>query len=388
MVEAARLRIAYVLPQLNRAGTQKQVVALASAMSQRGHLVSVIILEDGRAMADDLPREVDLICSDFDPRVRAASNLWAVVRLTKQLKKIRPNIIHSYLLWPNVWGAIAACFIPGATLITSRRGLAHYKTEGSLITRIEDLTNLRASTVVANAKAVQIDTEYWEPRARGNVKLIYNGIRTREQESAHEKEPSAEDLERLRRENGASAGDTVLVSVANLHQYKGHDDLLDTMKILKDKDTRVILWMIGEDRGYEKAIRSKIEALGLEQEARLLGRRDDVEALLPAADIGLLCPSLNEGLSNALLEYMIWGMPAVVTDVGGNAECVADGENGFVIPVARPDLLADRIRRLIESPELCRAFGLDAKARVRRMFDKERMVDEHEQLYYDLTSST
>lgn len=386
MLRDRRFRVAYVLPQLNRAGTQKQVVELASGMANRGHTVKVIMLEEGRAMADELSETVEVVCCGFAASPRSPANLAAVSRFFRQLKNFHPDVIHTYLLWPNIWGALVSSFIPSAALITSRRNLAWYKEESAWLRRFEDLTNLRACVVVANSRAVQADTERWEPRARAKVRVIYNGIRPKICDDAGQKTPTASDIEQIRTKHGASAQDSVLVSVANLHHYKGHGDLLAATSLLKERGRSIRLWLIGEDRGHEATIRREVERLGLERQVVLLGRRDDVESFLAAADVGLLCPSHNEGMSNALLEYMIWGLPAVVTDVGGNAECVSNGESGFVIPTDRPDLLADRVDQLIDSPSMRRAFGEEAVARVHRMFDMDRMVEEYEQLYLEATA--
>lgn len=382
MANDAKLKIAYVLPQLNRAGTQKQVVQLASAMADRGYSVKVVLLEEGRAMAAEISEKVEVVSCGFKASPRSPATVVALFRLFRHLKKFRPDIIHSYLIWPNIWSGLVASSIPSAVFITSRRNLAWYKEENAWLRRLEDLTNIRASAVTVNAKAVLADTERWEPRARGKIRLIYNGIQA---DRTDPQKPTANDAE-TRTNNGATAEDVVLVSVANLHPYKGHADLIEAVSLLKERGRKVVLWILGEDRGSKQALLDKVRQLGLEKQVMLLGRRDDVGAFLSTADIGLLCPSHNEGLSNSLLEYMNSGLPAVVTDVGGNAECVADGESGFVIPIERPDLVADCIDRMIESPSLRETFGAEAVARVRRLFQSEKMVDEHVQLYSELMS--
>ena len=382
MANDAKLKIAYVLPQLNRAGTQKQVVQLAPAMADQGYIVMVVLLEEGRAMAAELSEKVEVVSCGFKDSPRSPATIMALFKLFRHLKKFRPDIIHSYLIWPNIWSSLVALFIPKAILITSRRGLGWNKEDNPWLRRLEDLTNIRASVVIANAKAVLADTEHWEPRARGKIRLIYNGFQASRTDPQR---PTSNDDE-TRAKHGATADDVVLVCVANLHAYKGHADLIDAVSLLKERGRKVVLWILGEDRGFEQALLGQVRRLGLEKQVMLLGRRDDVETFLSTADIGLLCSTHAEGLSNSLLEYMNAGLPAVVTNMGGNAECVADGESGFVIPIERPDLLANCIDRMIESPSLRETFGAEAAARVRRLFQSEKMINEHIQLYSELTS--
>jgi len=65
-----------------------------------------------------------------------------------------------------------------------------------------------------------------------------------------------------------------------------------------------------------------------------------------AMDVGCLTPGSNEGFSNAVIEQMATGLPMIVTDVGGNAEAVAEGESGYVIAPGASAALAKALRRL------------------------------------------
>ena len=74
------------------------------------------------------------------------------------------------------------------------------------------------------------------------------------------------------------------------------------------------------------------------------------------------------------------GLPVVVTRRGGLPEIVVDGETGFLIESARPDQLAERLRRLIESPHLRRTMGEAAKRRAQEKFTMNSMVIGHERV--------
>jgi glycosyltransferase involved in cell wall biosynthesis len=95
-------------------------------------------------------------------------------------------------------------------------------------------------------------------------------------------------------------------------------------------------------------------------------------------------PSLNEALSNVLLESMAAGAAVVATDVGGTAEALTDGENGLLVPPAKPDAMAAAISRLLDDPELARRLGQAARGTIARRFSLERMVTATEHLYQDL----
>jgi glycosyltransferase involved in cell wall biosynthesis len=71
-----------------------------------------------------------------------------------------------------------------------------------------------------------------------------------------------------------------------------------------------------------------------------------------------LLASLSEGLSNALLEYAIAGLPVIATDVGGNPEVLDSGNCGILVPSNDPTALSRAMNELISDPELRKELGL------------------------------
>jgi len=92
-----------------------------------------------------------------------------------------------------------------------------------------------------------------------------------------------------------------------------------------------------------------------------------------------------EGLPLALIEAQACGLPAVVTDVGGNAEVVIHEETGFIVPPQNPDALAEAMLRLMHLPEQTRnQMGMLARQRVEQQFSLDSVVTLWENLYYEL----
>jgi len=98
----------------------------------------------------------------------------------------------------------------------------------------------------------------------------------------------------------------------------------------------------------------------------------------------VLAPTRNEGFSNAVLESMASGLPMVVTDMGGNAEAVINGETGIVVPPEDPAALGAAILRLAHDPELRRVMGERAKKRALHEFSFRKSVDRYCVLYEEL----
>jgi len=112
---------------------------------------------------------------------------------------------------------------------------------------------------------------------------------------------------------------------------------------------------------------------------------------MSSVDVSVM-PSLNEALSNVLLESMAAGAPVVATRVGGTAEALTHGETGLLVPPADPSALAASIARLLEDGGMAARLGRAARQTIEDRFSVDRMVRTTEDLYLDLldrkTSST
>jgi sugar transferase (PEP-CTERM/EpsH1 system associated) len=115
----------------------------------------------------------------------------------------------------------------------------------------------------------------------------------------------------------------------------------------------------------------------------LAGARHDVADCLQTLDV-LCLPSLAEGISNALLEAMASGVPTVATDVGGNAELVADERTGYIVPSGDVEALAERIAIYYTDPGLRERHARAARERAVTQFSLATMVDRYHALYAGL----
>jgi sugar transferase (PEP-CTERM/EpsH1 system associated) len=139
------------------------------------------------------------------------------------------------------------------------------------------------------------------------------------------------------------------------------------------------LVMVGEGplRAASQAI---LEAAGVADLAWLPGEREDVADVMR----GLHCfalPSLAEGISNTILEAMASGLPVIATDVGGNAELVAQGATGDIVPPADVQAMAQTIIARATSPEQSRVMGQAGRQRVLERFSMQAMVSDYQAVY-------
>ena len=376
-----RRRILFVTESLGVGGTETHLLDLLPHLKSSGFDVAVFCFTEKGARAGLLENEgIEVVASpSFGARKRSLLALFRIAagqaKLFTFIRRWRPDIVHFFLPGPYLAGAPVAIAARAPIKVMSRRSMADYRSNWPLIAPIEHRLHRHMDAVIGNAAAV---TE--ELRQEGvpvhKLHLIYNGIR-------QDVEPTSRSAARQRLDIEPHA--LVLNTIANLMPYKGHVDLIAALKAVSDRlPPPWLLLCAGRDGGSLAEITRAIKDSGLDHNVRLLGERRDVPMLLAASDIGFLAPSRNEGFSNAILESMTAGLPMVVTDVGGNAEAVSDGETGIVVRPADPGALGAAILRLANDPDLRQSMGSLAKTRVAREFSLDESTARYLALYEEL----
>lgn len=351
--------------QLQLGGTEQQVVLLADGLRRRGLEVTVISLfEGGPRVADLRDAGVPVLVLGL-PKLRTDPKGWPrlahYARFVAWLWRLRPQVVHAFLFHAYVLTPPAARAAGVPVLVAGRRSLADFKNGSRLAFGIERLATRMTDLLVANCDAVREDAIRQERLPPDKIVVVRNGL-----------SPAAFD-----RHGGADqgGGPPVVLCVANLIGYKGHRHLLNAAALLRQQDVDFRLVLVGD--GPERA-RLERQASSHRLDVWFLGARNDVPALLAAADVVVLA-SLHEGLSNSLLEAMAAGKPVVATDVGGNREAL--GGTGLLVPPFDASRLAAAIERLLHDPHLAGRLGELAHERARNVFPVAAMVDRHLEIY-------
>lgn len=155
-----------------------------------------------------------------------------------------------------------------------------------------------------------------------------------------------------------------LILIGHLIPVKGIDLLLQTVQWLASSRPGISAIVVGTGR-LEVELRTLAVNLGVEQRVTFAGYQSDVGPWLKRSRVFILT-SLTEGLSLALMEAMMCGLPAVVPNVGELGELVEDGRNGFLVDERRPEAYASRILRLLQNDDEYRAFCEAARTAARR----------------------
>lgn len=169
-----------------------------------------------------------------------------------------------------------------------------------------------------------------------------------------------------------------LLHISNFRPVKRPTDCIRVLKsVVEHLDAE--LWMVGDgpERGpCERLARD----LGVSHRVEFCGKQDHIERLLPRADV-LLLPSEHEAFGLAALEAMACGVPPVATRVGGVAELIDDGVDGYLEAVGDTEAQAKRVVELLSDPALLARVSLAARHSAQTRFDSRRIIPQYEQYY-------
>ncbi len=176
---------------------------------------------------------------------------------------------------------------------------------------------------------------------------------------------------RIRAELDVPEDQVVVLAVSRLVWHKGYPELAGAMREVAD----AALWVAGErlvsDRGPDML--PLLRDAGLGDRLRLLGYRDDVPALMAAADVFVL-PSRFEGLPMSVIEAMLTGLPVIAADVRGPAEQVLPEVTGLLVPPGDAPALATALQRLSADKALRARMGEAGRARALECYDEATVL--------------
>lgn len=359
-------------------GTERQCNELLKRIDRSRFEVFVCCLQKKGELLDELADiAADIVDLDLVGKYwrRLIPTLWM---LNRWIRREHIDIVHTYLFYSNIVGVLAGK-LAGVQVILSKRALdvnwmpRRHKMINRLIHSLADRITVVSDGV--GRSAIERDKIPAEKIVR-----IYNGVDSVEF-SRHTDGRAA-----TRGNLGIAGNSPVIGTVAHFRNVKGHKYLLEAAaKIIRNFPDAVFLW-IGEGE-LEKDLRNTVKSRRLDANIRFLGYRVDISALLEAMDIFVL-PSVEEGMSNALLEAMAKKIPVIATDVGGNPEIVEHERSGLLVPSRSPSALADAICRLLNQPSFALSMAEGGRQRVIDRFRIEDKIRQLESFYEEVVNQT
>jgi glycosyltransferase involved in cell wall biosynthesis len=359
---------------LDRAGAEKQMSMLVGGLPREEFEVHVCALTRGGPLLSVLeeariPTTVIGKRWKIDPQA-----FW---KLKRHVKRLRPDLIQTWLFAANAYGRAAGLACGVKCLVASERCVDPWK--GSRDLFIDRYLARRTTRIVANSPAVK-DFYARHGLPADKFVVIPNGIRPAGR--------VAGDRGALLDELELPPSSRLIGLVGRLWPQKRVKDAIwaaDLLKVIRD-DVHLLILGDGPQRDRLRRFRDQVE---IRDKVHFLGHREDAGRLIPHFDV-LWSTSAYEGQSNAIMEAMAASVPVVATDIPGTRDLVVPEVTGFLVPLRQSDVgprraaFARHTNVILNDSDLAQRLGTAARERMLSEFSVEKMVQRYVDLYRQL----
>lgn len=320
-------------------GAERQIILLSNQMTQRGHDVTLCVLNEFKSKysISDKVKVLDL------SGVEGVGNMRIIRRLVafrKAIKQIRPDIIVNYNLQSAFFCLTLSKMIRGK-IVYSERGDPYDAEYSGLLGKVRDLTVPRMDGLVFQSEGAR---DFFDERVKLKSEVIHNSVNV----------PQKQFPMPIVREKR-------IVNVGRLHPQKNQKLLIEVFSKIAPAFPGYSLDIYG-DGALKDELQMQIDGLGLTERVHLNASRKDVWQCIYTASLFVLT-SDYEGMPNALMEAMSLGLPCIATDCrpGGARTLIEDGENGYVVPVGDSAVLAEKVEYMLSHREEAERMAQNAR---------------------------
>ena len=342
---------------------------LIKALISRGHQVSII--------APDIPPDISITLNNMGASfhdikmqrtgLNVVQDAAYLYRLWRQMNRTKPDLVLTYTIKPNIWGAFAARLsgIRSAAMVT---GLGYAFTTG--------IDGAGCKQAIIRKLAVKL----YARATRCNDKVVFQNPDDVNDFIAagclHDKSKAClvngSGVSMSYYERAPLPDAPIFLMVARLLKNKGVREYAAAGTALKRTHPTARFQLVGYfDEGPDGILQSDLDAWcanGLEY----LGPQDDVRPFIAAARTFVL-PSYREGTPRSVLEAMAMGRPIITTDVPGCRETVIDGETGFLVPAKEVEGLTRAMIHFVENPVVCASMAEKSYQLARDKYDVNKV---------------
>ncbi|MCX5892429.1 MAG: glycosyltransferase [Deltaproteobacteria bacterium] len=364
-----RVKVLHLLASLPVGGAEDLVAAIVRGLDPERFAAGVACLGFPGPVGEEL-RAAGYPVNYLGLEVKQTSMWRLVAAVRRLLKELQPDILHTHLYHPNLYGRLAALGlgIPVVAAVHNSytRVKFHRRVWNFLLGRAAD-------RILVGSAQVRDDVRHYDGVPASRLLLLPYGIRLDELGSS---------LSRQEARQALQVSGFVMGAVGRLEEQKGHAYLLEALAQVRQDLPEATLVLVGDGR-LRQDLEGRARELGLAERVRFLGTRRDLPLIYRALDL-FVQPSRWEGLPLALLMAMGAGLPVLATRVSGVREVINDGVNGRLVEPEAPQALARVLLELYRQPETRVRLGAAAQCTIRENYSLEAMLARLEKLYLEL----
>lgn len=364
-----KYKIIEVSSDTNIGGAGKCLITLLENFDYNKFCIKVI-LPKGSLLKNDIDK-IGIEVIEVDGMADKSLDLSDIKKLKIIFDKEKPDLVHTH----GSMSARIAAKRAGAKVVYTRHSVFEpspkiSKGIGKIINGM--INNYYSDGIIAVAEAAK-DNLTATGVNENKINVILNGVKPLEKIREEEKNE-------FRKRFNIPDGKKVVSIVARLEDIKGHDYFIEAANMILKKNENAVFVIAGTG-SYEQHLKEKVKELSREKEIIFTGFITDVYKLMNITDIQANASFGTEATSLALLEGMSLGIPAVVSDFGGNPGVIKNGINGFVVEKQNSRALAEKIAKLLTDDDIYNNLSEGAKEVFAKTFTAEAMTKQTEKIY-------
>jgi glycosyltransferase involved in cell wall biosynthesis len=368
-------RLMFVTGSLAHGGAERHAVALMNRLCERGHECHAVYVKNEAGLESSLK-----LGGAGTLRCLGAARYLdcrALRVFVSQLRRVRPEVVIAANPYALMYAWLAL------RLSRQRRPLVVTYHSTRLLGAKEQLTMLlyRLFFWTADCTVFVCESQKRHCMRRAVLsrrnEVIHNGVDT----ERFRADGAGADRGEQRRTLGFSDADYVIGICGLLRPEKNHLQMVDAVAALREGGIPARVLMIG-DGPMRAAVENRARVLGVQAYVVITGMQQDVRPYVAACDAVALC-SRTEAFSMAAIEAMALGRPVVHSEVGGAAEMIEAGRNGFLFPAGDTPAFVAKLRALADRT-LRSAMGDHARRIVEARFTEASMVERYERMLLGL----
>lgn len=365
------MRVTHIIKATGLAGAERHLLDLLPGLRARGHDARLLLLGDPRRPPGEFlarARDRGVPLSSLPIRHHLDPHLW--FRLGRELREVRPDIVHTHLIHGDFYGIPAARRAKVPVIVSTRHNDDAFRYRAPFVGLNRYLWSRVDLGIAVSRSMARFSREI--EGAAGELRVIHHGVEIPDPDSGASARAFLGSL--VSPEDGPVVG-----MICRLTRQKGVGDGLEAFARVVTRFPGAVLLVAGE--GPDRAVlETRALNLGVASRTRFLGWRDDGRRLLAALDV-LMVPSRWEGFGLVALEAMARGVPVLASRAGALSEVVAEGETGLLVTPGDIDELATGLVKLLQDESLRTRLGKAGRDRARRDFGLQRVVEATDAAY-------
>lgn len=364
------MNVMYLVTCLGGGGAEKVVCELADQMYQKGHNVIIAYLT-GVVTVKPRHSAVKIISLNLKTPLNGIKSYKIYKKI---INDFQPDVVHAHMVHANIFARLCRFFVKIPRLICT----AHSNNEGGRLRMCAyRLTHNLADITTNVSQAASQNFENLGAVPQGGILTTYNGI------DLNYFNKCKYEFNEIRSNLGVDASTTIFLAVGRFHAAKDHPNLLKAFSIYlqhQEKVDNLRLYIAGDgDEQAKLELKALIEKYNLNNNVNLLGRREDIPALMSVANFFVLSSSY-EGFGLVIAEAMACECFVIATDCGGSKEVM--GNTGILVPPQDSEALAQALKEAVDKTPLeIKANNSKARQRVEELFSLEKSVQNWLNLY-------